>query len=38
MSSIPSFRYRAVVALSRLVPPGVLGGLSSKAGRQYHID
>ncbi|AXI81702.1 SDR family NAD(P)-dependent oxidoreductase [Peterkaempfera bronchialis] len=36
--SVPSFRYRAVVGLSRLLPPGALGGASSRAGRQYRTD
>ncbi|MGF1430678.1 SDR family NAD(P)-dependent oxidoreductase [Kitasatospora sp. LaBMicrA B282] len=33
--SVPSRRYRAVVALARLLPAGGLGGLSSKAARTY---
>ncbi|MFJ6213402.1 SDR family NAD(P)-dependent oxidoreductase [Streptomyces sp. NPDC092296] len=33
--SVPSRRYQAVVALSRVVPPGALGAVSSRAAREY---
>jgi short-subunit dehydrogenase len=33
--SVPSKRYKAAVALARLLPSGRLGGLSSKAARSY---
>ncbi|MFF4652091.1 SDR family NAD(P)-dependent oxidoreductase [Streptomyces sp. NPDC001380] len=36
--SVPGLRYRAVVGLGRLVPQGMLGGASSRAGRQYRTD
>jgi uncharacterized protein len=34
--SIPSRRYRAAVALSRLAPPGAFGGVASRFGRRDH--
>ncbi|MER5636882.1 SDR family oxidoreductase [Kitasatospora sp. NPDC002227] len=33
--SVPGKRYRALVTLARLLPPGRLGGVSSKAARTY---
>jgi short-subunit dehydrogenase len=33
--SVPDPRYKAAVALSRLAPLGLLGGISSRAGRRY---
>jgi short-subunit dehydrogenase len=36
--SVPSRRYKVVVALARLLPSGKLGGVSSKAARSYRTD
>ncbi|MDH6119983.1 short-subunit dehydrogenase [Kitasatospora sp. GAS204A] len=36
--SVPSRRYKLVVAIARLLPAGGLGGLSSKAARTYRAD
>ncbi|MFJ1702808.1 SDR family NAD(P)-dependent oxidoreductase [Kitasatospora sp. NPDC088346] len=36
--SVPGKRYKAVVALARLLPSGKLGGVSSKAARTYRTD
>ncbi|MFD4536903.1 SDR family NAD(P)-dependent oxidoreductase [Kitasatospora sp. NPDC058397] len=36
--SVPGKRYKAVVALARLLPSGRLGGLSSKAARSYRTN
>jgi short-subunit dehydrogenase len=39
--SVPDPRYKAAVALSRLAPLGLLGGISTHAGRRYgprHLD
>lgn len=36
--SVPGLRYRAVVTFGRLAPLGALGGVSSRAGRQYRTD
>lgn len=33
--SVPSAQYKAVVALTRMVPPSLFGRLSSRAGRRY---
>ncbi|GAA4871604.1 SDR family oxidoreductase [Kitasatospora terrestris] len=35
---VPGKRYKAVVALARLLPAGRLGGVSSKAARTYRTD
>jgi uncharacterized protein len=36
--SVPSRRYKAVVAIARLLPAGGLGSISSKAARSYRTD
>ncbi|MFG2818344.1 SDR family NAD(P)-dependent oxidoreductase [Kitasatospora sp. NPDC048365] len=36
--SVPGKRYKAVVALARLLPAGRLGGVSAKAARTYRTD
>lgn len=36
--SVPGKRYKAVVALARLLPSGKLGGLSNKAARTYRTN
>ncbi|WP_030234125.1 SDR family NAD(P)-dependent oxidoreductase [Streptomyces sp. NRRL S-350] len=36
--SVPGKRYKAVVALARVLPSGGLGGFSSKAARTYRTD
>ncbi|GAA2804375.1 MULTISPECIES: SDR family NAD(P)-dependent oxidoreductase [Kitasatospora] len=36
--SVPGKRYKAVVAVARLLPAGGLGGISSKAARSYRTD
>ncbi|MEV6975402.1 SDR family oxidoreductase [Kitasatospora sp. NPDC093806] len=36
--SVPSRRYKAAVAIARVLPSGRLGGLSSKAARTYRTD
>ncbi|TWE20615.1 hypothetical protein FB465_5769 [Kitasatospora atroaurantiaca] len=36
--SVPGKRYKAIVAVSRLLPSGKLGGVSSKAARTYRTD
>ncbi|WP_371500846.1 SDR family oxidoreductase [Kitasatospora sp. NBC_00374] len=36
--SVPGKRYKAIVALARLLPSGKLGGVSSKAARTYRTD
>ncbi|MFI5529722.1 SDR family NAD(P)-dependent oxidoreductase [Kitasatospora sp. NPDC051853] len=36
--SVPGKRYKAVVAIARLLPSGGLGGLSSKAARTYRTN
>ncbi|WP_329570005.1 SDR family NAD(P)-dependent oxidoreductase [Kitasatospora sp. NBC_01266] len=36
--SVPSKRYKLVVAIARLLPAGGLGGFSSKAARTYRAD
>lgn len=33
--SVPGKRYKAAVAVARLLPSGALGGVSSKAARTY---
>ncbi len=34
--SVPSARYKAIVALGRLIPPNLSGRLSSRVGRRLH--
>ncbi|MEV0189542.1 SDR family oxidoreductase [Kitasatospora purpeofusca] len=36
--SVPSKRYKAAVAIARVLPSGKLGGVSSKAARTYRTD
>ncbi|MDH6114040.1 short-subunit dehydrogenase [Kitasatospora sp. MAP12-15] len=36
--SVPGKRYKAVVAVARLLPAGKLGGMSSKAARTYRTN
>ncbi|MEE1787481.1 SDR family oxidoreductase [Streptomyces sp. SP17BM10] len=36
--SVPGKRYKAAVALARVLPSGKLGGLSTKAARTYRTD
>ncbi|WP_280697576.1 SDR family oxidoreductase [Kitasatospora sp. GP82] len=36
--SVPSKRYKAAVAIGRMLPPGKLGGISSKAARTYRTN
>ncbi len=36
--SVPSKRYKLVVAIARVLPAGKLGGMSSKAARTYRTD
>ncbi|MFD9127499.1 SDR family NAD(P)-dependent oxidoreductase [Kitasatospora sp. NPDC059571] len=36
--SVPGKRYKAAVAIARLLPAGGLGAVSSKAGRTYRTD
>ncbi|WP_327065988.1 SDR family oxidoreductase [Kitasatospora sp. NBC_01250] len=36
--SVPSKRYKAVVALARILPAGRFGGISTKAARSYGTD
>jgi short-subunit dehydrogenase len=34
--SVPSARYKAIVALGRLIPPNLSGRLSNRVGRRFH--